>query len=203
GDVTESFIASIPEIHGTGAGNLELATSDVVETFTRSDERFVLWDRVSLGTTTTEIKVPVTYRYHLQLADPWQVEVSGQVCLVRAPAIRPTQPPAIHTDRMERRAEESWLRFDADEQFAELQQTITPRLIERARDERHIALVREESRRTVAEFVRTWLLKEGQWSNDRFHTIKVVFADEALEDPADLGVTIELDAARESDLVPP
>ena len=192
GDVTETFIASIPEIHGTGSGRLELATSEVVETFSRSDERRVLWDRFSLGTTTTEIQVPVTYRYHLRLADPWRVEASGQVCVVYAPPIRPTQPPAIHTDRMQQRAEQSWLRFDAEEQLDELQQSITPRLIERASDERHLALVRDASRRTVAEFVRTWLLREGQWRSDRFHTIKVLFPDEDGGHPESLDVTIEL-----------
>ncbi len=193
GNITETFLASIPEIQTTGSGHLELASADVTETFTRSDERRVLWDIVSLGTTATEIKVPVTYRYHLRLEDPWRLEVSEQTCLVYAPKIRPTQPPAIHTDRMEKRAEESWLRFDAEEQLDELQRSITPRLITRAQDPRHLDLIREQSRRTVAEFVRTWLLREEQWRDDRFFAIKVVFADEDVQDPEALDITIQLD----------
>ena len=193
GNITETFVASIPEIEGAGGGRLELAAAEVIETFTRTDERRILWDQFSLGTTVSEIKVPVTYRYHLRLADPWRLEVSGQTCLVYAPSIRPTQPPAIHTDRMEKRTEESWLRFDAADQLAELEKTITPKLIVRARDPRHLELVREESRRSVAEFVRAWLLREDQWRSDRFHAVTVVFPDEQPSTPETLDVTIELD----------
>ncbi len=191
--ITETFLASIPEIEAGGSGKLELAKLEMTETLTRSDERRVFWDSVSLGTTVSEIKVPVTYRYHLRLDDPWRLEVSGQTCLVYAPAIRPSQPPAIHTDRMEKRAQEDWLRFDAEEQLDELQRSITPRLIARAAGARHLALVREPSRRTVADFVRSWLLREDQWRDDRFHSIKVIFAGEEVTSPEALEITIGLD----------
>ncbi len=195
GDVTERFVSSIPEIDSTGGGNLELATVNATETFTRSDERRVLWDVVSLGTTVTEIKVPVTYRYHLRLDDPWRVEVAEHTCTVWSPAIRAAQPPAIHTEGMEKRVEESWLRFDGADQLAELEKSITPRLRLYAQDPRHVALVREESRRTVANFVRTWLLIQDQWRSDRLRTITVIFADES-PDPERLGPTIRLPPTR-------
>ena len=53
-------------------------------------------------------------------------------------------------------------------------------------------LVREEGRRTVTEFVRTWLLLRDQWRADRSREIKVIFPDEA-QDPAALGPTIRLE----------
>ncbi len=193
GNVTETFLASIPKIDAGGSGRLEVASAEITETFTRSDERRILWDSFSLGTTVTEVKVPVTYRYHLRLDDPWRVEVSGGTCLVFAPALRPTQPPAIHTDRLTRRTEEDWLRFDAEEQLAELERSLTPRLAARAAGSKHIDLIREPSRRTVAGFVRSWLLREDQWRSDRLHAIKVVFADEEIRDPEALNVTIALE----------
>ncbi len=180
GNITESFVSSIPEIDSAGSGNLELATVRATETFTQSDERRVLWDVVSLGVTVTEVKVPVTYRYHLRLDDPWRLEVSDDTCTVWAPAIRATQPPAIHTEGMEKRVDESWLRFDGADQLAALEKSITPRLRVYAQDPRHVALVRDESRRTVAEFVRTWLLMQDQWRSDRLRTITVNFPDEGL-----------------------
>ncbi len=192
-NITETFLASIPEIDAGGSGNLEVAEAEITETFTHSDERWVFWDSVSLGTTVSEIKVPVTYRYHLRLDDPWRLEVSGQTCLVFAPRIRPTQPPAIHTDRMTKRTQEDWLRFDAEEQLEELERSITPRLVARAAGSKHLALVREASRRTVADFVRAWLLREDQWRDDRFHAIKVVFADEQVTDAGTLDITIALE----------
>lgn len=196
GDITESFLSSIPEIADSGGGRLEVASAEITETFTRSDERRIFWDVVSLGTTVTEIRVPVTYRYHLRLDDPWRLEISGQTCLVFAPRLRPTQPPAIHTDRMSKRAQQDWLRFDADEQLAELERSLTPRLEARAAGAKHLALVREPSRRTVARFVRAWLLREDQWHRDRFRAVKVVFADEEVRDPGALDVTITLEASR-------
>lgn len=194
GNITKTFVAAIPEVSTTGSGNLELATSEQVETFRAEDEKSVLWDKLYLGKTVSEIRVPVTYRYHLRLADPWRLDVSGQTCVVVAPAVRPSLPPAIHTDRMEKKSDAGWGRFNAAEQMTELEKSVTPTLSQYASDERHIALVRELCRKTVAEFVQAWLLKEDHWRTDRFHTIKVIFADETPANPEQVAPTIRLDA---------
>lgn len=190
GNVTESFVAAIPQIEGVGGGNLELASSTTTEIFTRSDERRVLWDWVSLGTTVSEVRVPVTYRYHLRLGDEWRIEIQDGMCLVHAPAIRPTQPPAIDTSGLEKRVDADWLRFDAEEQLAELERSITPRLIDYAGDPRHVDLIRETSRRTVAAFVRTWLLREDQWGSGKVRAVKVLFADEETRTPEEIGASL-------------
>lgn len=176
--ITETFISALPTFARTPGGNLELATATSTETLTRTDERTIAWDMVYLGQTVSEISVPVTYRYHLNLRDPWKLEVVGSTCVVRAPAIRPTLPPAIHTDQMQKRSNAGWARFDAKEQMTELERSLTPRLTRHAGDPRRLALVREECRKTVAEFVRDWLLREDHWRSDRFSSIKVIFADE-------------------------
>lgn len=182
GNVTETFTSSIPEFDEKGSGNLELATYTVTETFQRSEERRILWDQFSLGTTLTEIRVPVTYRYHLRLDDEWNVRVAGSTCVVRAPEIRPSLPPAIHTDGMEKRAESDWLRFDAADRLEELERSITPRLNQLAGDPQHLEAVRERSRRTVEKFVRDWLLSQGEWKLDRVNTILVIFPGEKTEE---------------------
>jgi hypothetical protein len=178
GTITQTFLAQLPEISSRGSGNLELAALDSIEVFKREDMRTVAWDWVYLGTTVSEIKVPVTYRYHLRLSDPWKLDVSGQTCIVVAPRFRATQPPAIHTDGMEKKSERGWLRFNEAEGMTELEKSITPTLKIYAREKRHMDLVREECRKTVAQFVKEWLLKENQWRTDRFHAVKVIFADE-------------------------
>lgn len=178
GTITETFTAAIPLIKGTGMGNLELATAETTESFEKSDMKTIGWDLLYIGMTSSEIKVPVTYRYHLKLSDPWKLDVTGQTCVVIAPPIRPSLPPAIHTDRMEKKSDRGWARLNADQQMTELEQSITPTLQRYAADPRHIRLVREECRKTVAEFVKMWLLKEDHWRTNRFNTIKVIFADE-------------------------
>lgn len=181
--ITETFLAAIPTLTRTPGGTLELATATATETLARSDERTIAWDMIYLGKTVSEISVPVTYRYHLQLRDAWKIEVTGGTCVVHAPAIRPSLPPAIHTDQMRKNSAAGWARFDAKEQMEELERSLTPRLTRYAGDVRHLALVREECRKTVAEFVRDWLVRENHWRQDRFSSIKVIFHDEPSAKP--------------------
>src|ERR1700722_10086368 len=105
GRITTTFLEDIPVITSTHGNVLELATSSSVETFKREDARNSLWDHVYIGTTTAEIRAPVTFRYHILLSDPWRLAAHGNVCFVSAPAIRPSLPPAIDTSGMEKRAE--------------------------------------------------------------------------------------------------
>ena len=178
GTITSTFTAAIPEMVPDNGLKLELAAFEATETFSRSDERRVVFDLIPLGTTVTEIRVPVTYRYHLRLDDEWLLEVRGHSCVVHAPPIRPSLPPAIHTDRLERRSDEGWLRFNASQQMEALERSITPTISACAADPKHLAMVREQCRQRVAEFVRSWLLREDHWRHDRFSSVTVVFADE-------------------------
>ncbi|MEJ2189291.1 MAG: hypothetical protein P8Y93_07695, partial [Acidobacteriota bacterium] len=82
-NITETFVAAIPSLAQDSGTRLELASFEAVETFSRSDELRVAWDLVSLGTTFTEIRVPVTYRYHVRLDEPWRIEVVDQSCEFR------------------------------------------------------------------------------------------------------------------------
>jgi hypothetical protein len=201
GRITTTFTASIPRLVPGGGPSLEVAVLEANETFRRTDERRILFDAIDLGTNETEIRVPVTYRYHVSLADEWHVDVREQGCIVRAPPIRPTQPPAIHTDGMEKRSSRGWLRFDVDEQMDALERSITPTLEERAASADAIALVREPARMRVAELVQRWLIVEDHWREDRFRSVTVVFSDEApadaeLPDPTVFLMSAEADVAR-------
>jgi hypothetical protein len=177
GRITTTFTAALPRLHDEG-NLLELASFEATETFTRADSRAVFFDLIPLGTTVSEIRVPVTYRYHVRLNDPWQLDVRGQVCSVQAPRLRPTLPPALHTERLEKRVQSGWLRFDAREQMEALERSLTPAVSARASDPATVVLVRERCRRQVAEFVRDWLLREEHWGDGRFTAVSVAFADE-------------------------
>jgi hypothetical protein len=196
GTITTTFVSAIPSLVPDGGTLLELAAFEATETVSRTDDRRVFFDMVPLGATISEIRVPVTYRYHLRLDEEWRLEVADGVCVVHAPAIRPTQPPAIHTDRMEKRSESGWLRFDEDEQMEALERSLTPTLVERADDPDHLELVRERCRRRVADFVRSWLLLEEQWGQGRFTSVIVVFADEEDADLSVLPPSVDFDADR-------
>ncbi len=179
GNITHTFRESIPRITSTQGDILELATYRCNESFERSDEKWAGWGWVYLGTTVAEIRVPVTFRYHLRLSDPWRLVARDQTCIVQAPRIRTSLPPAIDTSQMERRAESGWARFDKDDELDALERGMTPALDQRAGDPAHLSLVREACRHSVAEFVQKWLMREGQWQSNRFSSIVVVFPDEA------------------------
>lgn len=178
GQITQRFIASLPRIEGGGSGKLELATLESTEQFRSEDNLRIGWNTLSLGTTISEISVPVIYRYHLQLDESWQLSISNQSCLVVAPRIRPTLPPSIDTGRMKKSTQNGWARFNAEDQLAQLEKSLTATLAQYAQDDQRLALVREEARKTVSSFVRNWLLQESSWREDRFYNVIVRFADE-------------------------
>ena len=191
GSITTTFTAAIPTFAPDSGTLLELAAFEATEILRSSDELRIAWDLIPLGTTTAEIRVPVTYRYHIRLDEPWRLEVSGQNCIVHAPRIRPTLPPAIDTAGLERSSDSGGLRFDGEDRLEELERGLTAALSERASDEAHLGLVRGRCRAAVADFVRSWLLFEDQWRPDGFRAVTVIFADEQAFESSILPPTVE------------
>jgi hypothetical protein len=184
-------VEGLPRSDSTHGNILELATSETHEFFRREDSRQTLWGWLDLGTTVSEIRVPVTFRYHLKLSEQWLLTTRGNVCVVQAPVIRPSLPPAIHTDRLEKSSQSGWARFNKAENLAELEKQLTPLLNARAADPRHLRNVREECRKSVAEFIRNWLVREDHWRKDRFTAVVVVFQDELSRPDAKLELELE------------
>jgi hypothetical protein len=180
--LTESFRESVTRISSTNGDILEVAILEQDETVTKYDMKTLFNEMVYLGTTTAEIRAPVVYRYHIKLSDDWQLKVDGKRCIVEAPAMRPSLPPAIRTEGMEKKSEAGWFRFNAAENLAQLEKGLTPALEKRAGNRGHLDKVREASRKSVAEFVKRWFLKEGQTAAKDIDSIVVIFPDEMPKD---------------------
>lgn len=183
-NLKEDFIGGIPGIFRTPGGNLEVAGFKAVETFRSTSTALIPMTDIEIPLTTTKslIQVPVTYRYHVRVFEEWNIEARGFTCVVYAPELRPTLPPAIQTDSMETIIEEDLMAWDGEAQLNKLIKTITPTLEKYAADPKNIDRVREDARRTVAEFVRIWLIERGQWG-DKVEVIKVIFRGERETDP--------------------
>jgi hypothetical protein len=199
--ITEVFRENVKRIVSTNGDVLELATLESEETITKFDSK-TLFDVVYLGTTESEIRATVVYRYHLKLSDDWSLNVQDGRCIVVAPLIRPSLPPAIRTETMEKKSAAGWMRFNAAENLAALEKGLTSILEVRAGVPGKIRHVREASRQSVAKFVQQWVLKEQK--NDAqggIREIVVVFPDEtaaknigeALKLPATLMVELKAD----------
>lgn len=177
--ITEAFRENVKRISSTQGDVLELATLDTEETVTKYDTKTLFNDAVYLGTTVAEIRTMVVYRYHLKLSDAWNLKVENGRCVVIAPVIRPSLPPAIRTETMEKKSEAGWLRFNAAENMTELEKGLTSILTSRASTPGKIRHVREASRLSVAKFVQNWVLKEQKGhEQDSIREIVVIFPDE-------------------------
>jgi hypothetical protein len=190
-DWTAEWRADPPVVSTLPGGLLETATIRMGEDFYKSDAR--VWWGIYLGNTVSHIQAAATYRYGVPLDDPaWEVVTRGQTTVVVAPVLQPSLPVAIDTGTWREKTENGWARFDKAEQLDALRRGVSEDLAERATDERRVALAREASRRTIGEFVETWLLaRDSAWTKSAFSVVKVIFQDEV-----DEGLSTELELAR-------
>ncbi|HRQ88065.1 MAG TPA: hypothetical protein PLA50_04660 [Bacteroidia bacterium] len=162
---------------GTGS-HLEIATAEASERFSRTTNYTVLGKTLPLSTNISEITVPATYRFHIDINDEWQIVPDGKRLLVRAPRIRPTLPVAFDTAKVEKKTSAGWVRWDADTDLADLEKGITEQLGERATRPETLARIGDEGRLAVARFVRGWLTARDAWGEDRIEEIVVTFEGE-------------------------
>jgi hypothetical protein len=170
---TDEILLELGRTHGDV---LEVASPlKTMETFSRGDVRFAAWGWVYLGTIISEIKVPATYRFHINLSEIKEARLDDSVLIITAPAIHPTLPVAFDTTAMEKKTDGTWLRFDAEQQLAELEKSVTPALASRA--EGHVKTIRENARRDIEEFVQKWIV-ERQPDYRAIKAVKVIFPGE-------------------------
>jgi hypothetical protein len=184
----ESWSAALDQVEviRTEGGLLQVSTIRAPETFKAVKPHDLLG--FDLGATTTHIRVPAVYHYHIELAREWKVRVrpDGSVIVI-APPVKPTLPAAIDTARLERQAEGRWSLFTGAAELEALERTITRTLQEKAGSAGYIAFQREAARETVREFVLRWLLTQERWKAARggagengARAVRVFFADEPI-----------------------
>lgn len=181
-DWTGEWRSDPPVVDALPGGLLETATMRMGEDFYKSDAR--TWWGLYLGNTVSHIQVAAVYRYGVPLQDnAWRVATRGSMAVVVAPLLRPSLPVAVDTSTWREKTENGWARFDKQDQLDDLRQGLSAELAERAADEHRVALARETSRRTIAEFAERWILAhDSTWTPGVFSAVKVYFDDELDED---------------------
>ncbi|MDB5843883.1 MAG: hypothetical protein JWP79_1193 [Polaromonas sp.] len=164
----------------TKGGLLQVSSLQATETFqaTTDHKIFAIF---SLGSTTTQIRVPAVYHYHIELAPEWQVTLRNKTFLVIAPRVQPTLPVAIDTARLESFSAGAWSFFTGPSEREKLQKSITQALALRASQPAYIDFQRESARETVREFVAKWLFAQPRWNAGTGYAIKVFFSDEPID----------------------
>jgi hypothetical protein len=166
----------------TPGGLLEVARIKAYERFTRSDS--LSWGPIDLGTTVSEIEVAALYRYQIEMARQWPLRCDAQACVVRAGEPLPALPAGIYTDEVRKRSQSGWARFNKDENLAQLERSVAAELGSRAHSARNIEAARTAGRKTVQEFVRTWMLKDPALQPAARRRIVVLFPGETPESRA-------------------
>lgn len=177
--ITETFMEFTALRAAGNEGNiLEVATAEATETFTRKTN--VVWfDReIPIGTTVSEISVPATYRYHIELGGDWTLSAYDSRVTVVVPPLRPSLPVAFDSGRVKKKTKSGWARWDGGENLEALEKSLTEKLAERSADPHTLEGVREAARLSVAKFVRNWLLDREHWHRDAYDEIVIVFEDE-------------------------
>lgn len=173
---TGVLASGVPVVMRSAGGLLEISTVTVHERFKRTDTR-EFWG-IPLGTTISIIQVPVTYRYHIEMAKEWPIHIYGKTAVVRTAEVKPSLPAAVDTARMEKYTQSGWARFNKDENLEKLERSITPKLQTRAQVPAIRQLAMDAGRQTVREFVAQWLLKDQGWRRDAQHKVIVLFPGE-------------------------
>ena len=173
-NVVHTFEEHLESIKADTQGRLLVAEVKSNEDFTDSDSNL-------LGTTTSEIRVPVTYNYYVALSEPWSFQINttpgGAVtCAVIAPDLKPLATPAIDTSHMEIKSENGWLRWDKSTVESSLLRTLTPKVSARA--VQRLPEFFPQAREGVEKFVNDWILKEYQIPPGSPVFIKVTFHNE-------------------------
>jgi hypothetical protein len=162
----------------TPGGLLEVSRIQATEEF---DTKFVhTLVGIPVGETVPRIRVPAVYRYHIELAPEWRVLRTSETFTVVAPPVKPSLPVAVDLSRMEKDASGTWvlLPFTETDAIDDLERQLTARLARKAVMPAYIELQREHARKTVAEFVRKWLITQVQWQSVSRPKLRVLFADE-------------------------
>ncbi len=164
----------------TKGGLLEVATIRATEQFDKKFVYSVLG--LEVGETVPHIRVPVVYRYHIELAPEWTIIRTADVFTVVTPPLKPTLPVAVDLAHMQKDVGGTWILipFNDRSDLESLERDITSALAAKADSPAYRLLQREAARKTVTEFVRKWLLTQARWQTEATSTIRVLFPDEPI-----------------------
>lgn len=168
-----------PIVMRTKGGLLEVSTIKSPERFEASQDHTILG--IFVGKTITRIRVPAVFRYHIELAPEWRILLRDKTFIVVAPPVKPTLPVAIDTALLEKESSGVWSMFTGSALLEQLQQSITLALAKKAASPTYVQLQREAARKTVAEFVKKWLVTQERWASVASYPVRVFFADEPLQ----------------------
>jgi hypothetical protein len=88
---------------------------------------------------------------------------------------------------MEKESSGLWSLFTGTTALNDLERSITSKLEQKAKSPLYINRQRDAARKTVAEFVKKWLLTQAKWNKLEGMRMRVLFQDEPMESLGPIG----------------
>lgn len=169
------------QVKGTDGNILEVATGEQKVELSRQSSVEMFGKTVPLVTASSQINVPATFRYHIDLLGQWDMIEKDNRLYVIAPPLKPSLPVAFDSTKMEKINGSAWAKYISGANMAELEKTITPELQTRAEAPENIKLYEEEAKKSIAKFLQTWLIGQNAWDEGKFEEIIVYFENEVVD----------------------
>lgn len=166
---------SVPEFIPTNGGRLEISTVVVTQAFDSKDGKNFYG--IDLGTTTSDYRVKVVYRYFIELEKRWPITFSHdkKVVTVKTTQVLPTLPVSFDSRTIEKNTTNGWARFNKEENLNKLERSITSKLEIDAK--KYVSQAANTGRSVVEGFVKTWILQNTSLGKDV--EVKVIFPSDS------------------------
>ncbi len=113
----------------------------------------------TLSSSLMEVRAPVTFSYYVNMKDPWKIICEGETLTIIAPKIQ-VEEPATDLSRLETHIDSGKLIFNETAKLEELRKQFYTDMIKKAKSREYMDSVREDARRSLAEFANGWIIAE-------------------------------------------
>ena len=113
----------------------------------------------TLSSAVMEVRAPVTYSYYVDMKDPWKIICEGETLAIIAPKIQ-VEEPATDLSRLETHIDSGKLIFNEAGKLEELRKQFYSDMIKKATSREYMDSVREDARRSLAEFANGWIVAD-------------------------------------------
>ena len=174
--------SGLPVVMATRGGRLEVATVTVYERFEHKDVKRLLGLELPWAGK-VQLQLRVVYRYYIDMERQWPLQQKGGRWIVRAGELKPTLPASFDTRELQVLKNGVWVHLDGGRSVVDAFRGITPELERRAAQPALLQLARDAGRKTVREFVQTWLLENRKVTDPKQVPVVVLFPGENVGDP--------------------
>ena len=163
----------------TPGGLIEVATLIKNEDFSWSTEHTCkFFDCSVVGRTVSNLRVPVHYTYRIPLAASWTLKLRDGYYELKVPGFEPKLPVAIDLTKAELSTKGGMFSPNKAAHRESMMKHLVPEFNKRATQKSYLDSQRDTARKTVGEFARKWMVKDGVDAKKADLPIKVFFADE-------------------------